>query len=117
MNTIAKRGLRYPVALANGGLALSEDGDLKRDAIISVLQTRPYERVMRPDYGTPDYVFDAPPSAAVIASQIQLALENQVTGVEFAVEAEATEAGDLLLSVPYAIQGVEQPPIQYRLRS
>ena len=116
-NIPAKRGLSYPLTLSNGGLWLSEDDQLKRDAVISVLQTRPYERVMRPSYGTPDYVFDAPPSAAVVASQIQMALDNQVTGCTFAVEAEAADTGDFTLTIQYQVNGVEQPLIQYRLNS
>jgi phage baseplate assembly protein W len=116
-NIPAKRGLAYPLTLSNGGLWLSEDAELKRDAVISVLQTRPYERVMRPAYGTPDYVFEAPPSAAVVASQIQMALDNQVTGCTFAVEAEAADSGDFTLSIQYQVNGVEQPLIQYRLAS
>ena len=115
INIPIKRGLTYPLGLANGGLELSEDVALKRDAVISVLQTRPYERVMRPTYGTPDYVFEAPPSAEVVASQVQLALENQVTGCTFAVEAQAADTGDFTLTVQYSVNQIEQPVIQYRL--
>ena len=117
MTTPTKRGLAYPLALVNGGLALATDAELKRGEVISVLQTRPFERVMRPTYGTPDYVFDSVPVPAAVAGQIQSALENQVDGVTFALEGDIDEAGDYGLTVAYAVNGIEQPVIQYVLRS
>ena len=112
-----KRGLAYPLAIIDGGVATTTDIDLKRQEIISVLETRPYERVMQPLYGTPDYIFTAPPSAGVVANQVQIALEDQVQNVAFAVTAEASESGDYQLSVNWQINGQEQVPIQYVLRS
>lgn len=112
-----KRGLAYPLALINGGLGVATDLDLKRQEIISVLETRPYERVMQPEYGTPDYVFTAPPSAGVVANQVQIALEQQVENVVFRVAGEASDGGDFALTIGWEISAQEQPPIQFLLRS
>jgi hypothetical protein len=46
-----------------------------------------------------------------------MALDNQVTGCTFAVEAEAADSGDFTLSIQHQVNGVEQPLIQYRLAS
>ena len=39
------QGLTYPLTLSNGGLAVSADVDLVREHVLSVVETRWYERV------------------------------------------------------------------------
>jgi hypothetical protein len=115
MSTPTRRGYAYPLAIDNGGLALAEDDALTRNEVISVLQTRPFERVMRPEYGTPDYIFDAVGPAAAVSGQVQVALETQVEGAEFAVNGEVDDLGEFRLIVAYEISGQPQPVVQFRL--
>ena len=58
-----KRGLTYPLQIVNGRLAVSTDLALVEEQIVSVLETRPFERVMRSDYG-----FDPKISAELLLS-------------------------------------------------
>ena len=68
------RSFTYPFALENGGLKLSEDYDVIRQRILQILETRPWERVMQPLYGTPDFVFNAYPSVAIVVERVQISL-------------------------------------------
>jgi phage baseplate assembly protein W len=45
------RGWSFPVAVANGAIAMSEYEEDIREAILIILGTDPGERVMRPDFG------------------------------------------------------------------
>jgi hypothetical protein len=109
------QGLTYPLTLNNGGLQLSQDYALVGQAIMSVLETRPYERIMRPNYGTPDLVFDAGSDISLIVERIHIALETQIPDVQFAVTGDVGDDGDCRLSVGWSINGIPQPAIQYQL--
>lgn len=112
-----KRGYSYPLRVEGGNLALSEDYDLIREFIFSVLETRWFERVMRPSYGTPDYVFEAIRDPSAISEQVLQALETQVIGVSsWRVFGEADESGVFRLTVEYGIGALPQPPIKYSLQ-
>jgi len=112
-----RRGLAYPLQIEAGGLKLSEDEQLYRESIRSILETRLWERVMLPLYGTPDYVFDAAQGAGVVAQQIQIALETQIPGPSFSVTGELSDEGDVSLNIDWAIDEVPRPTIQYLLRA
>lgn len=53
------QGISYPFQLSGGGLKLSSDADLVREGILSLIQTRLLEHVMRNFYGTEDFLFEA----------------------------------------------------------
>lgn len=112
---VSIRGIAYPLAVVNGGLAVSTDIDLIKQQIHSCLETREYERVMQPFYGTSSYVFDGISNPAVIASQLQNSLETQIFDVEFAVTANYLEAGILMISVGWSVGEIPQPAIEYKL--
>ncbi|HEY9735485.1 MAG TPA: hypothetical protein V6D06_04355 [Trichocoleus sp.] len=109
------RGLSYPLTLQNGGLQTSTDLSLILQAIYSVLETRPYERIMRPRYGTSDLAFVAHPSPAVIAERTRQALELQIAGVSFTTTGSIDENGAYTLTVDWAVNEIQQPPIRYAL--
>jgi hypothetical protein len=111
------RSFTYPFTLENGGLKLSEDYDVIRQRILQILETRPWERVMQPLYGTPDFVFNAYPSVAIVIERVQISLETQMQGVEFEVSGSLSEDGICALSVNWAVDQVEQPPLQFRLKA
>ncbi|HEY9835444.1 MAG TPA: GPW/gp25 family protein [Vampirovibrionales bacterium] len=113
----AKRGFAYPLKAEDGGLKLSEDLDLIRESIFEVLETRWFERVMRPSYGIPEYVFTAVQNVDVVAEQIRQALETQVRDVDsFRVTGEITDDGVMRLDIDYTISKVSQPSIRYLLK-
>lgn len=112
-----KRGIRYPLTLKNGGLAISEDYDLLQEAIFSVLETRIGERIMRVDsYGTPSYIFETIQNPALICEQIRLSLVTQIPEVEsFSVTGVIAEDGVMDVRIEWTADDIPQPPIQYRL--
>jgi phage baseplate assembly protein W len=70
---------KYPIQVSNGRIMLSTGTDIEKDAIFSVLETRQYERVMRPlSYGTKSYIFDTISATSVIPARVEVALRSQI---------------------------------------
>jgi hypothetical protein len=109
------RDLAYPLRIVDGGLATATDADLVRDSILSVLETRPFERIMRPQYGTSNLAFEAHPNPSVVAERIRQALELQITDATFEVLGQVNEDGSYLLTINWQLASLPQPAIQYRL--
>jgi hypothetical protein len=109
------RGFAYPLTLENGGLKTSTDLDLIRESIYSVLETRPFERVMRSRYGTADLVFDAYASAGVIAERVRQSLELQIREASFEVLGTLLDSGEASLEIRWSVATLPQPAIRYKL--
>jgi phage baseplate assembly protein W len=111
------RGLTYPLTIKNGGLATSVDFDLVREHVLSVVETRWYERVMRANYGTEDFIFEVL-KPALINSQMQSAIENNVPEIE-AVNVNGdwtrSDSGLYRIVISYYVDGVLQPPLSFTL--
>ena len=111
------RGLTYPLTLSNGGLAVSADVDLVREHVLSVVETRWYERVMRANYGTDDYIFQVL-KPAVINSQFQQAIEQNVpelSGVTVVGDWTQSDSGLYRVIITYYLDGVPQPQLSFTL--
>jgi hypothetical protein len=110
------RSLAYPLKLsANGGLSLAEDFDVYRNAIFQILETLPYERVMQPTYGTPNYVFTTVSAIGVVTERIRISLRTQLPAVEFDVTGTLTDDGDVNITIAWTLRNVPQVEIKYRL--
>ena len=111
------RGLTYPLRVANGGLGLSTDAQLVEERIVSVLETRPFERIMRADYGLPDDTFETIQPAAIDA-KISNAIVEQVGNIQdLSVRGSWTQGEDGVYSVTitYSVAGTLQPPLTLSL--
>ena len=111
------QGLTYPLTLSNGGLAVSADVDLVREHVLSVVETRWYERVMRANYGTDDYIFQVL-KPAVINSQFQQAIEQNVpelSGVTVVGDWTQSDSGLYRIIITYYLDGVPQPQLSFTL--
>lgn len=111
------RGLTYPLQVRNGGLNLSTDAQLVEERIISVLETRPFERIMRADYGLPDGVFETMQPAAIDA-RISNAISEQVGGLQdLSVKGSWAlgEEGVYTVTITYSVAGDLQPPLTLSL--
>lgn len=86
---------KYPIQVENGRILLSNGTDIERDAIFSVLETRQYERVMRPlSYGTKTYIFDAVNASSIVPARIEVALRSQIPNIkEIQVLGDFDESG------------------------
>lgn len=112
------RGLSYPLQVKNGSLKTSEDALSIRDQIMSVLETRPFERVMAADYGTPDQIFDTL-NPQLVNSRVKYSIEKEVPGLTSLTvlgDWSLSEEGMYILKVIYGVDGVLQPPIQLGLK-
>jgi hypothetical protein len=102
------RGISYPLQAFNGSLKLSEDPELVQEHIYSVLETRPGERIMRQEYGCPDFIFDSVQETATIPIRLQIALDEQVAEPEaWKVGGAIAESGDFLITVQYTLNQFE----------
>jgi len=111
------RGLSYPLEVVNGQLKLSEDEDLVAEHIYSALETRPYERAMRADYGLQDRTFDTMDPVAINA-KITAAITEQVSSAQdLRVEGswQKGDSGQYGVRITYKINGVPQPPLSLSL--
>ena len=78
---VGERTLTYPLALdGKGNLAVSSGSEAIKQQVVSVLQTRPYERAYRADYGFDDKIFDIVEPNAINARIIK-SIEDNVKGV------------------------------------
>lgn len=108
-----RQGIGYPLTLKNGGLQLKSDADLVQDAIFSILQTQPYERVMRPRYGIPDQLFDAIGDFQVVVGLYERSLRQQINypNVTFELSGEFDDGGLGTIRVVWALDGLPQPDL------
>jgi len=113
----ALRGLAYPLRLAGGNLATEMDFRVIEDEIISVLETRPGERVMRADYGFDPKIFDVLEPNAINA-RIWFAITSQVkdvSDVEVIGNVMAGDGGQYSIKIKYKVQGMPAPPLELSL--
>jgi hypothetical protein len=112
------RGLAYPLQLgADGRLVLAEDLSTVEQNIISVLETRPFERVMRADYGFDPRIFDVMEPTAINA-RIWLAVTTYCPAVEdLTVEGgiALADSGVYNCRLTYVVNGVAAPPLNLSL--
>lgn len=104
------------MAVEDGGLRLSEDLELPHEYIFSVIETRLFERIMRPSLGSPELIFSAVNDPALIVEQFRQALETQIEGVDsWNITGDIADNGIFTLTINYSISSLPQPPIQYQL--
>jgi hypothetical protein len=87
----SKVGFSYPLEIVDGGLKLATGIKLTEQAVLSVLETRPGERVMRGDYGLPNLIFSQL-NPSYIDTKIELALKQ--SQVDASVIGDNSEAED-----------------------
>ena len=112
------RGFAYPLQLdANGHVILTEDVSVVEQNIISVLETRPFERVMRADYGFDPGIFDTMEPTAINA-RIWLAVTTYCPAVtDLTVEGGISKAdnGTYEVLLKYKVNGQTAPPLNLSL--
>lgn len=109
--------IAYPLQIENGTLKLSRGYECDRDAIFSVLQTKVGERIERPSYGTPDYVFSAVGSVQPVLGRIEAALTDQIPALlAIDVSGSINDAGLLDMAIEYSSQeGADTLGLRIRL--
>ena len=111
------RGLMYPLQTVGGNLAMSTDMALIEQQIISVIETRPFERVMRASYGWDPKIFDTMEPNAINA-RLYRAIIDEVKHVD-ALEINGKIVGDsdglYRVEVKYSVDGIPQPSLNLTL--
>ena len=111
------RGLAYPLQTVRGNLALANDMALIEQQIISVIETRPLERVMRSTYGWDPKIFDTMEPNAINA-RLYRAIIDEVAHVD-ALQVNGHIAGDsdglYRVEIKYSVDGIPQPTLNLTL--
>jgi len=119
MPEVFYRGLQYPLEVSNGQLVVAENLALVEQNIIEVLETRPFERVMRNNYGFEPGIFDTMEPNAINA-KIHRAVISQVSGIsDLVVQGQVqakNESGTYQVTLKYKVRGVPAPPLNLALR-
>lgn len=111
------QGLTYPLTISNGSLSLSQDLTLVSEHIISVLETRWFERVMRASYGTDDIIFEVI-RPEVINTMFQNAIVENVPEISACTVSGnwiSSDNGKYDILITYYVNGVPQPPLNFVL--
>lgn len=103
--------LKYPLAIDNvsGNLVLVSESDVRKQNIKSLLETLIQERIMRPDYGTPLYLFDTVDNVNLISFKIKKAIIDNVPDVDCEVISTLNSQGHLNIVINWI--WLEQPNI------
>lgn len=112
------RGISYPLGVSNGQLSLSQDYELVEQHIVSVLETKPFERVLRADYGLLDQIYNTL-DPQEIDSYITLSIQEQVpevTDLEISGNWQRkADQGVYNVTLSYRVNGAPQPPLNLSL--
>jgi uncharacterized protein len=106
------RGWALPVAPAGAGdLAMTEDGEDVRQAILLILETSKGERIMRPDFGCGLRRLVFQPISAALKTLVRkevedalIAWEPRIDVASVAVTDHRSVRGALLIDIRYAVR-------------
>lgn len=104
------KSFTFPLSIVDGDLAVDESPEeIIESEILSILQTRPFERVFRQNYGTPNFLLKKL-DVNYLLIEINAALELSLTSLGFAqvsveVDSEITQLqlGQINLVISYTV--------------
>ena len=112
------RGLRFPVRTeeATGRFQMSSYEEDIRESIYIILNTRPGERLMRPEFGCRifQYLFETPDYTAycAMAGAVREALllwEPRIDEIEVEADGKQTAAGTVNIHIRYVVRKTNNP--------
>ncbi len=113
---ILGRTISFPFRADIRGAAATTatDDEVITQAVIDLLETRQGERVMLPNYGMPDFIFDV--LNASFATRLAFYLEEQIRNYFPAIEIVSAEAGSLngAQFTPNALAAIHTAAIRVR---
>lgn len=109
--------LSYPLQIENGTLKVSTDSQIVRDAIFSILETEPFERVMQPLLGTRNFVFNSYKDLDIVLENVRQSLEFNLTYVNFDITGGITDEGEANIYIKYSFGDptIPESTITYKL--
>lgn len=103
--------ISFPLRIDNqtGGLAISTGGQAVQEQILEILTTPLLSRVLRPEFGSDNYLFDALTDANLIASRLRLILKNNLSAnIVTEVKVTADENGKLDIDIKWTDTSTQQ---------
>jgi len=107
------RGLAYPLEVVDGGLKTVVDYSVIEQNMVEVLETRPFERVMRSNYGFDPKIFDTLEPNAINARISKAIRENVPNATDVVINGQMStlEEGMYQVTVQYRVDGNAAPPL------
>ncbi|MBD2168069.1 hypothetical protein H6G04_27160 [Calothrix membranacea FACHB-236] len=104
------KGISFPLSInpVQGTLNVAQEGDLFRGHILSFLSTMPRERVMRPQYGMQDPLFDSIQDMTTISAEIREGLISYIPGVDFQVNGSINDQGEAVITVYWSYEDKDE---------
>jgi hypothetical protein len=99
-------GISYPIQIENGNLKLVSDEDLYQGHILSLLETRPFERVMLPGYFTPDQLFQSYDQLVPDNTKLELILTRWIPQCVFTVKSQYSNNGEVAVSIYWSVPSI-----------
>lgn len=96
--------IAFPIRLNNktGSVVLSSGNQRTQEQILEILTTKYLERVLRPSFGTDEYLFTAVSDPGVISTKIKSALDNYLSpNIQTTVSSKLFNSGRVELTVDY----------------
>ncbi len=109
------KGVTFPLSVSKGNLVVATDAELYRGHILSWLKTENFERVMRPEYGLKDYLFESIQDISFIASSIKSGLENYIPEVTFEVEGSINDLGESEINIYWTYDDSDTAQLRFIL--
>lgn len=103
-------GISFPLSIdpVKGTLIVAQEGNLFKGHILSFLLTKPRERVMRPQYGMQDPLFDSIQDMTTISAEIREGLISYIPGVEFQVNGSINDQGEAVITVYWSYEDKDE---------
>ncbi|ANV88502.1 hypothetical protein [Picosynechococcus sp. PCC 7117] len=99
--------IKFPLTVANGSLQVVSGADRIRSHILHYLQVFKDERVMRPEYGIDDYLFDNVSNVTAITSDLLAGLNRYIPEAQFSVNGTVNDLGEVLINIYWLYEDVE----------
>ncbi len=111
---------KYPLEIDTdtGSLKMSIDESVKQNNIRCLIETVIGERIFRPDYGTPIYLFEIVNNPNLIKYKIEQIILKYVSNVSLKIESRINANGELLIIIYWSYllkPNVNQIPINLNL--
>ncbi|BAY23708.1 hypothetical protein NIES2100_35000 [Calothrix sp. NIES-2100] len=104
------KGISFPLSInqVRGTLDVSQEGELFKGHILSFLLTMPRERVMRPQYGMQDPLFDSIQDMTTISAEIREGLISYVPGIDFQVTGNISDQGEAVVNIYWSYEDKDE---------
>ena len=98
------RSIAFPIRLdkRNGSLELSDGNQRVKEQILEILTTRYLGRILRPSFGTEEFIFTSISDPGVVSTKVKFALDNYLSdNINTKVQSRLFSSGRVELDIEF----------------